>query len=67
MNVRKVIRRRIRRTGEGSHISADVNAVVSANIGEPGSRSSVRSRQRIVQRSGTAPERDDDEGGARDG
>ena len=67
MNIRKVIRKRIRRQAKGTHVSADVNAVVSANIGEPGSHSFVRSRQRIVQRSGNAPGGNEEEGGARDG
>ena len=66
MNVRKVIRRRIRQRERGLDVVADVNAVVSANVNQPGSGSSVRSRQRIVQRSGTVPERSA-KGGERDG
>ncbi len=52
MRVQKVIRKRIRHEGEGVQVAGDVNAVVSANVGQRGSRSSVRSRQRIVQRAG---------------
>jgi hypothetical protein len=52
--VRKVIRRRIRRQEGGVNVAADVDAVVSINTGESGQTSStrVRSRRRIVQRSG---------------
>jgi hypothetical protein len=52
--VRKVIRRRIRRQEGGVNVAADVDAVVSVNTGESGQTSStrVRSRRRIVQRSG---------------
>ncbi len=66
LNVRKVFRRRIRHEGKGVNVAADINAVVSANLGEPGSRTSVRSRQRIVQRSGKSPEQERG-GGERDG
>jgi hypothetical protein len=55
MNIRKVINRRLRREGGGMNVAADVNAVVSANVGEPGgsvSRTSSRQRTRVVQRSG---------------
>ena len=52
--VRKVIRRRIRHEEGGVNVAADVDAVVSINTGESGQTSStrVRSRRRIVQRSG---------------
>jgi hypothetical protein len=52
--VRKVIRRRIRRQEGGVNLAADVDAVLSVNTGESGQTSStrVRSRRRIVQRSG---------------
>ena len=56
MNIRKVFRRRIRHKDKGIDVAGDINAVVSANINEPGSHASVRSRQRIVQRSGREPE-----------
>ncbi len=54
MNLRKVISRRFHRTGSAGQVAGDVNAVVSANIGEPGSVShtSSRHRTRVVQRSG---------------
>ena len=52
--VRKIIRRRIRSQEGGVNVAADVDAVVSVNTGEPGQTTStrVRSRRRIVQRSG---------------
>lgn len=55
MNILHVINRRLRREEKGVQVAGDVNAVVSANVGEPGSRSGVSSRQRtkIVQRSGS--------------
>jgi hypothetical protein len=46
MELRKVISRRIR----GRGLAADVNAVVSANVG--GGRTAVSSTQRVVQRGG---------------
>ena len=54
MNVRKIIHKAIRHQGDDSQIAGDVNAVVSANVGEKGSRNVVssRSKTRIVQRSG---------------
>ena len=53
MSPKKVINKRIRRSGKGYNVAADVNAVVSSNVGERGRRSKVSSRQRtrIVQRS----------------
>jgi hypothetical protein len=52
MNIRKVIRKRIRHEKDGVQIAGDINAVISANVDEVGSHSHVSSRQRIVQRSG---------------
>ena len=53
MSPKKVINKRIRRSGKGYNVAADINAVVSSNVGERGRRSKVSSRQRtrIVQRS----------------
>jgi hypothetical protein len=67
VNILKVFRRRIRHNEQGLNVAGDIHAVVSANVNEPGSRSSVRSRQRIVQRSGREPEQDRGTGGERDG
>jgi hypothetical protein len=53
MNVRKLIQRRIRHSGGGVDVVADVNAAIAANVNEPGGSSSVTSRQRVVQRSGS--------------
>ncbi len=71
MNVRKIIQRRLRHRGGGVDVVGDVNAVVAANVNEPGGNSSVSSRQRIVQRDGrtvvsetsAAADRAPDEGG----
>ena len=54
MNVRKIIQKAIRQQGDDSQIVGDVNAVVSANVGEKGSRNVVSSRRKtqVVQRSG---------------
>jgi hypothetical protein len=54
VNLKKIIQKRIRHQSGGVNAAGDVNAVVSANVGEGSSRThvSTRSRQRIVQRSG---------------
>ena len=52
----RVIRRRIERAGEGVNVVADLNAVVTANVDEPGAaRTSAQSRQTVVQRSRQGP------------
>jgi hypothetical protein len=51
MDIRKVISRRIRRWAEGVDFAGDVDAVISANVGERGSTARTSTRQRIVQRS----------------
>ena len=52
MKVRKSYDRKVRHEGDGIDIVADVQAAVSANVGERGaSDSDVSSKQRIVQRS----------------
>jgi hypothetical protein len=48
--VKKVIRKRIRRQTPGMQVAADVNATVATNVNEPGARTQVSSRQRIVQK-----------------
>ena len=52
MQIRKTINRIFR--DETGRSVGSVNAAVSANVGESGTRTSVSSRQRIVQRSGRA-------------
>jgi hypothetical protein len=65
MNVRKIINRRIRHSDDGVDVVGDINAVISANINEPGGSSHVSSRQRIVQRAGERVVSDEsDEGGS---
>src|ERR671937_84797 len=51
MNIRRIIERRIRHREEGIDVAADVNAVIAANVGEPGSVTSASNRQRVVHRS----------------
>jgi hypothetical protein len=63
VNIRRVIRKRIRRNEDGTQLAADVNAVVAANVNEPGSRSSITSRQRIVQKQDSRPKDEAPEGG----
>lgn len=55
MNIRKVIQRRIRHTGDGVDVAGDINAAISANVNEPGSSTHVSSKQTVVQRSGEPP------------
>jgi hypothetical protein len=46
MQIRKLIERRIRRSGGGINVESDVNAVVAANVGEQGAVTHVSSTQR---------------------
>lgn len=55
MNIRKVIQRRIRHTGDGVDVAGDINAAISANVNEPGSSTQVSSKQTVAQRSGEPP------------
>jgi len=53
VKLRKVIRRRIRTDTDGVSAAGGIDAVVSANVNEPGTtRTTVRSKTRIVQRGG---------------
>lgn len=45
MQIRKLIERRIRRSGRGVDFDADVNAVVAANVGERGAVTHASSKQ----------------------
>lgn len=45
MNIRKIISKRIRHDKDGVQIAGDVNAVISANVGERGSSTHVSSKQ----------------------
>lgn len=47
MNFRKLITKRIRRDEDGVQMASDVNAVISANVGERGSSTHVSSRQSV--------------------
>ncbi len=54
MNIRRIVNKHLRHEQDGVKVAADVNAVVSANVGEQNSVShtSRRQRTRVVQRSG---------------
>jgi hypothetical protein len=52
MKFSEVIRRRIRHTKDGVNVVADVNAAVTGSVNEPGGRTSVSTRQTVVQRNG---------------
>jgi hypothetical protein len=47
MQIRKVIQRRIRRNADGFDLVGDVNAAISANVGESSSTSHVSSRSSV--------------------
>ena len=52
VRLRKVIQKRIRDQRDGTDIVADLNAVVAANVREPGTAAAqVSSQNRIVQKS----------------
>jgi hypothetical protein len=51
MQIRKIIQRRIRRSAGGVDLVGDVNAAISANVGEPSSTSHVSSRSRVSAQS----------------
>ena len=52
MKFSKTIRRKIRHAKDGVNVSADVNAAVAGSVNEPGTRTSVSTRQTVVQRDG---------------
>jgi hypothetical protein len=51
MQIRKVIQRRIRGGAEGVDLAGDVNAAISANVGESSSTSHVSSRSSVSAQS----------------
>jgi hypothetical protein len=54
VRIHKVLSQTLRKAGRGINAEADVDAVISANVGEPEktNRTHVSSRKRVVQRSG---------------
>jgi hypothetical protein len=63
MQFHKVIQRRIRRSGEGVDVVGDINAAISANVGERSSTSHVSSRSTVIANSqGKGGERDQAQG-----
>ena len=67
MQIRKIIERRIRRNANGIDLVGDVNAAISANVGESSSTSHVSSRssvsaQSVRQRRGERNDAAEDQG-----
>ena len=60
MQLRNVIQRHIRRTDEGVDLVGDVNAAISANVGERSSSSHVSSRSTVSAVSQEKEERRDE-------
>jgi hypothetical protein len=58
MRIQKVIQRRIRRAFHGVDLAGDVNAAISANVGERSSISAVSSRSGV---SAKTSQRDEEE------
>jgi hypothetical protein len=53
VNLRKVIRKRIQESRDGVNVAGSIDAVIAANVNEPGTTSThVSSNTRIVQRDG---------------
>ena len=52
MKFSETIRRRIRHSKDGVNVVADVNAALTGNVNEPGRKTSVSSKQTVVQRDG---------------
>jgi hypothetical protein len=68
MQFRKLINRTIRYNRGGIDVAGDVNAVISANVGERGTTTRASSTQRVVHRSegGAATGTETSEGGRDD-
>jgi hypothetical protein len=52
MKFSEVVRRRIRHSKDGVNVVADINAAISGAVNEPGRKTSVSTRQKVVHRSG---------------
>ena len=57
MQIKKIIQRRIRHSVEGVDLVGDVNAAISANVGEQSSTSHVSSRSTVSAHSQDKEER----------
>jgi ABC-type polysaccharide/polyol phosphate transport system ATPase subunit len=53
VNIQKILRRRIRERLGGVDVDGDVNAVISANVGEQGSLTGASSSQHVEHHSHT--------------
>lgn len=60
MQIRKVIQRRIRHKAQGVDLIGDVNAAISANVGERASTSHVTGRSTVSAQSQAKEERRDE-------
>ena len=60
MRFQKIIQRRIRRRAEGVDVVGDINAAISANVGERSSTSHVSSRSTVSAHSQERGDRDDE-------
>jgi hypothetical protein len=60
VHIRKVIQRRIRRTGDGVDFLGDINAAISANVGERSSTSHVSSHSTVTANSQDKEDRHDE-------
>jgi hypothetical protein len=56
MQLRKIIQRRLRHRSEGVDFVGDINAAISANVGERSSTSHVSSHSRVSAQTGTDKE-----------
>jgi hypothetical protein len=52
VRLHRIIRKRFDRFREGVDVSADVNAVIAANVGEPGATTHVSSSSRVSSSAG---------------
>jgi hypothetical protein len=57
MQIKKIIQRRIRRSADGVDLVGDINAAISANVGERSSTSHVSSRSTVSAHSQDKEER----------
>jgi hypothetical protein len=61
MQIRKVIQRRIRGASDNVDFVGDLNAAISANVGEESSTSRVSSRSSVSAQSGRRDKEESDE------
>ena len=52
MEIRKLIKKRIRHTSGGANVVGDITGAIAANVNNEGGSTHVSSRQTVVQRDG---------------